>query len=316
MTTARSIDYWGIVTRSAGIAWNHRFLWFFGFFASAGGGGDFGSWGERGFDEVRDFLTSHIGLFVVIIMGLVFLWLVLVVLSFISKGALLSCISRVDAGERVRFEEGWRAGTKAFWGVLGITVIAAVVFLVVTAVCGFAVVLPLMGGAAGIAIGIFIGAILAIPYILFLLLLTFTVVYAEREYVIRGGGVTDALSAGWELTRTYFRQSLVMWLVTVASSMAFVIGLLIVLVAMAMPFILIGIANPIAGLILGIPVGLVVLVLTISAYSTYEHSLWTLMYRNLTGLSGDVSVVATEPPAPETPADRWDMAEGRSDEEL
>ncbi len=318
MMTARSIDYWGIITRSAGIAWNHRFLWFFGFFASAGGGGgsDVASWGERGVGDVRDFFMSHIGVLVAIIMGLVLLWLVLFIMNIISKGALLSCISRADAGERVTFEEGWHAGIKAFWGMLGIAVAAFIAFLVVTAVCGLAVVLPLIGGAAGIAVGIFIGAILFIPYIVFLFLLAFTVIYGEREYVLCGGRVTDALSAGWELTRAYFRQSLLMWLVTVASSVAFVISLLIVLLAIAMPFILIGIASPVAGLILGIPVGLVVLILTISAYSTYEYSLWTLMYRDLTGLSAAVSVVATEPLAPETPADRWDMAEGRSDEEL
>ena len=67
-------------------------------------------------------------------------------------------------------------------------------------------------------------------------------------------------------------------------------------------------------------IGLVVLVLTISAYSTYEYSLWTLMYRDLTGLSEAPSVVATEPPATEpppssTPTDRWDIPERRSDEE-
>ena len=323
MTTARNIDYWGIITRSAGIAWSHRFLWFFGFFASAGGGGgsDVANWGERGIGDVRDFFMSHIGVFVAVIMGLVLLWLVLFVMNIISKGALLSCISRADAGERIEFQEGWHAGIKAFWGMLGIAVAAFVAFLVVTAVCGLAVVLPLIGGAAGIAVGVFIGAILFIPYIVFLFLLAFTVIYGEREYVLRGGRVTDALSAGWELTRTYFRQSLLMWLVTVASSMAFVISLLIVLLAIAMPFILIGIASPIAGLILGIPVGLVVLVLTISAYSTYEYSLWTLMYRDLTGPSAAVPAGATEPPSPEppapqTPADRWDMAEGRGDEEL
>ncbi len=332
MTTARSIDYWGIVTRSAGIAWSHRFLWFFGFFAASGGGGGGNSmnWRDHGVDEIRDFFMSHIGMMVAIIMGLVLLWLVLFVLNLISKGALLSCISRADDGERIRFEEGWNAGIRAFWGMLGIAVAALVVFLVVTAVCVLAVVLPLIGGAAGIAIAVFIGVVLFIPYIVFLFLLAFTVIYAEREYVLRGGGVTDALSAGWELTRTYFRQSLLMWLVSVASSMAFVISLLIVLLAIAMPFILIGIASPVAGLMLGLPVGIVVLVLAISAYSTYEYSLWTLMYRDLTGLSAAVSVVATEPPAPDTPvaeppaqeppdaatpADRWDAVERRSDEE-
>ena len=323
MATARSIDYWGIVTRSAGIAWNNRFLWFFGFFAASGGGGGGNTmnWKDHGLDEVRDFFVSHIGVMIAVIMGLVLLWLALFILNIISKGALLSCISRADDGERIRFEEGWHAGVRAFWGMFGIAVAAFIVFLVVTTVCGLAVVLPLMGGAAGIAVGIFIGAILFIPYIVFLFLLTFTVIYAEREYVIRGVRVADALSAGWELTRSCFRQSLMMWLVSVASAMAFFISLLIAFLAIAMPFILIGIASPVAGLMLGIPVGLVVLVLAVSAYSTYDHSLWTLMYRDLTGLSSAVSVVemeppAPEPPTPETPADRWSMAEGRSDEEL
>ena len=328
MTTARSIDYWGIVSRSAGITWNHRFLWFFGFFAASGGGGGGNSmnWKDHGVDEIRDFFMSHIGMMVAIIMGLVLLWLVLFVLNLISKGALLSCISRADDGERIRFEEGWHAGIKAFWGMLGIAVTALVVFLVVTAVCVLAVVLPLIGGAAGIAIAIFIGAVLFIPYIVFLFLLAFTVIYAEREYVIAGGGVADALSAGWGLTKTYFWQSLLMWLVSFASSMAFVISLLVVLLAIAMPFILIGIASPIAGLLLGIPIGLVVLVLAISAYSTYDHSLWTLMYRDLTGQpAATPSVVATEPPAaPQivsappgggVPQDHWQGPEGGSDQQ-
>ena len=316
MTTARRIDYWGIVTRSAGIAWNHKFLWFFGFFASlGGGGGNSANWREHGLDEVRDFFTSHIGMMVAIIMGLVLLWLVLFVMNLISKGALLSCISRADDGERVLFEEGWRAGIRAFWGMLGIAITALIVFLVVTVVCVLAVVLPLVGGAAGVAVAVFIGAILFIPYVVFLFLVTFTVIYAEREYVLRGVGVADALSAGWKLTRSRFLQSLLMWLVSLVSSMVFFIGLLIVLLAMAIPFILIGIASPIAGLMLGIPVGLVVLVLTISAYSTYEYSLWTLMYRDLTGLSPAGPQVVSAAPGESVPQGHWHAVEGGSDEE-
>ena len=317
MTMARSIDYWGIVTRSAGIAWNHRFLWFFGFFAALGGGGSGNSmnWRERGLDEVRDFLMSHIGMMVAIIMGLVVLWLVLFVLNLISKGALLSCISRADDGERILFEEGWQAGIRAFWGMLGIAVAALAVFLVVTAVCVLAVAVPVIGGAAGIAIAVFIGAVLFIPYAVFLFLLTFTVIYTEREYVIAGGGVTDALSIGWNLTKTYFWQSLLMWLVSLASSMAFVIGILIVLLAIAMPFILIGVASPIAGLMLGIPVGLVVLVLVISAYSTYEYCLWTLMYKELTGASAVAPQIISAPSSGGVPQDHWQGAEGGSDQQ-
>jgi hypothetical protein len=112
--------------------------------------------------------------------------------------------------------------------------------------------------------------------------------------------------------------------------MAFVVSLLVALLAIAMPFILIGIVSPIAGLMLGIPIGLVVLVLALSAYSTYDHSLWTLMYRDLTRATAAAPGIvapppgvespgpeppAVEPPPPATPADRWDIPERRSDEE-
>jgi len=284
MTTARNIDYWGIVTRSARIAWSNKFLWFFGFFAASagGGGGNYGGGGERGFEQVRDFFTSHVEILVGIVMALVLLWLVLLVLSVISKGALVSCIRRADCGETIRFEEGWRAGLKAFWGMLGITFIALIVFLVVSTLCVLAVALPLIGGVPGIAVAIFIGAVLFIPYVVFLFLLAFTIIYAERQYVIRGGGVADALVAGWELTKAHFWQSVLMWLVAFASTMAFFLALMVGLLAVAIPFVLIGIANPVVGLVLGIPIGIVILVLAGSAYSTYDHSLWTLMYGELT----------------------------------
>jgi hypothetical protein len=298
MTTARNIDYWGIVTRSARVAWNHKFLWFFGFFAAGGGGGgNYGSVGEHGAAEIKDFFLAHIEVLAAIIMGLVLLWLVFVVMGIISKGALISCIRRGDAGEHITFEQGWRAGLKSFWGILGLALIAVLAFLVVSGVCVIAVVLPLVGGAPGIAVAIFIGAILFIPYLVFLFLLAFTIIYAERHYVLAGVGVPDALAFGWNLTRACFWQSLLMWLVSFASALGFFICLVIALIAMAIPFILIGLANPIVGLVLGIPVGIVALILATSAYSTYDHSLWTLLYGELTAPEAVVTAGGAGGPA-------------------
>jgi hypothetical protein len=306
MTAVRNIDYWGIVTRSAQIAWGHKFLWFFGFFAASGGGGGGSNWnvGDRGVNEIRDFFTAHVEVLVAIVMGVVILWLVLLVMNIISKGALLSCIARADRGESIYFEEGWRAGLKSFWGLLGISLLGLLAFLVVSGLCVLAVVLPLVGGAPGIAIAIVIGAVLFIPYLAFLFLLAFTVIYAEREYVLAGGGVMDAIGRGWELTKSYFWQSMLMWLVAFASALVFFMCLVIALLVMALPFILIGVASPIVGLVLGIPVGIVAMILAVSAYSTYDHGLWTLMYCELTGTASGqgVSGAPIDPEARATPA--------------
>lgn len=306
LATARNIDYWGIVTRSARVAWSHKFLWFFGFFAASGGGGsgNYSSVGEHGAERIRDFFLSHIEILVLLIMGVVLLWLVLLVMNVISKGALLSCISRSDRGETIRFEEGWYAGLRHFWGVLGIGLIGLFAFLAVSAICVFAVVIPLIGGAPGIAVALFIGAILFIPYVLFLFLLAFTIIYAEREYVIGDVTVLDALQTGWDMTRSYFWQSLLMWLVSFASAIAFFIAVVVLLLAMSIPFILIGIASPVAGLIMGIPVGIAALILCVSAFSTYDHALWTLLYADLKGPAEALPALETarpRSPAPEAP---------------
>jgi hypothetical protein len=325
VNTKRNIDYWGIVTRSVRIAWNNKFLWFFGFFAGSGwGGGQVGynPHGERIVGQVQDFFVAHLELLVAFIVGMVFLTLVLAVLAVISKGAIVSCISRADRGERIRLEEGWDMGVKRFWGVLGIGLLGVLAFLVVTAVCVLAVVVPVVGGAPGIAIAVLIGALLFVPYVAFLFLLAFTVIYAERHYIIAGVPAMDAIGIGWEMTRTYFLQSLLMWLVSLVSAIVFSIALLIVLFIIAVPFILIGAANLVAGLVLGIPVGLVVVIVASSAYSTFDHALWTLLYDDLRGGpaapatapagAGPPARVDSRPPAV-LPADGGTPSDGAGD---
>jgi hypothetical protein len=278
MYASPEIDYWDIVKRSISIAWNHKFLWFFGFFAASGGGGNFLNIGDNGGERIRDFFLANIELVVVIVLGIVFLWLIFFVMNLISKGALIGCIDRARRGEGIGFDIGWHAGFKAFWGMLGLFVTGFVAFLIVSVVCVLAVVLPLAAGAPGIALAVVIGAVLFIPYLVFLFLLTFTITYAEREYVIRGEGVTEALGTGWRMTRQFLGKSFLMWLISLLSVLVFIVSVLIVLVAASLPFILIALASPIVALVLGIPLAIVVLAVTGAAYSTYDHALWTLAY--------------------------------------
>ncbi|MBN2564215.1 MAG: hypothetical protein JXB46_00730 [Candidatus Eisenbacteria bacterium] len=279
MVAARDVDYWGVVTRSIRLTWEHKFLWFFGFFAASGG--SVFNWGERGTDEVKNFFLAHLEVLVIIVLGLVLLWLFFFVMNVIAKGALIGCIARTHRKEHIGFDVAWTTGFKTFWGLLGILVTGFLAFLVVSIVCGIAVVIPFAAGAAGMAIGILIAAILFVPYVAFLFALTFIIIYAEREYVIRGASVGDALAAGWRMTRSYPGKSLLMWLVSFLSGIVFFISLAVALLALSLPFILIGLANLILALVLGIPIGIAVLVLASSAFSTYDHALWTLFYIDL-----------------------------------
>jgi hypothetical protein len=300
METLHQTDYWGIVTRSLRMTWDHKFLWFFGFFA-ASSGGSVVNWGEEGAQNIKDFFLAHLELLVLIVMGLVILWLVLLVMGIISKGALIGSIASIDRGEPVRFEGAWRRGLRSFWGLLGIVLSGLLAFLVVSGICAAAVLLPIAGGAAGVALAIVIGAVLLLPYLAFLFALTFTIIYAERTYVVRGTRVGEALAEGWRMTRAFPGKSLVMWLVSFASGMAFFIGLAILLLAVALPFILIGLANLVLALVIGIPIGVIIVVLASSMFSTYDHALWTLFYVDLVRTSEPPPVMVAAAGPPEVP---------------
>jgi hypothetical protein len=299
MASAVSIDYWSLVSRSLRIVWRHRVLWFFGFFATAGSGGGF-NWVEQGGPKIRDFLLTNPAVLVLIIVGLVILWLVLFIMNVISTGAVVAGVHAASEDREVTFGFAWRQGLKAFWRLLGVSVLALIAFLFVTALCAVPVVLALFGGTSGIVIAIVIGAILLFPYLAFLFLLAFTITYAEREVVLAGAGVFDAISAGWDITRHHIWKSFVVWLVMLGSGIAYGLGLILVLLIVAVPFILIGLANVFVALVLGIPIGIVIVVVASGAFGTYSYSVWTLAYDELKRIDG-APVAASPGAAPPAP---------------
>jgi hypothetical protein len=285
MTNALNIDYWDLVTRSLRIAWKYKFLWFFGFFAASGGGGNSTGWREESAPWLRDFFTTHPYAFVMLIMAIVILALVFIVMSVICTGGLIRSSSMANRGEPISFSQTWRAGLSTFWRLLGLSVLAVVALFAVSIACAVPIVLSVMGGAPGIAIALVIGAILFLPYVAFLFILTFTVTYAEREIVLGGADIFSAIRAGWELARAWIGKSLMVWLVMLLSGLAYTMGLVLVLLVIAIPFVLIGIGNLFLALVLGIPIGIVIIVVASGWYGTYSYSVWTLAYEQLKGAS-------------------------------
>ena len=295
MTQAVAIDYWDLVTRSIKFAWKYKFLWFFGFFASASGG-NIGQWTEEGGEWIRDFFMQHLGLLLIIIIAAVVLWLVFLVMNIISTGGLIRSASDANHGRPISFVSTWRAGLDVFWRLLGLTLLAILTFLVVTAVCVVPIVLSIIGGAAGAAIAVVIGAVLFFPYIAFAFLLAFTVTYAEREIAIHGADVFTAIRDGWELTKRFFWQSMLAWLVMLLAGLVYGLGFVIALAVIAIPFVLIGIANLVAGLALGIPIGLAFMAVATGAFSTFGYSFWTTVYEKLKSAVGEPTAATVAAP--------------------
>jgi hypothetical protein len=280
MPTYTPIDYWGIVNRALRIVWRHKILWFFGFFASMSGGTVF-NWSRHGSPWVRDLLLMNLGLLALAVMAVVILWLVFFVMNIISVGGLIRGASNADRGGDVSFEGAWRAGLKAFWRLLGLTLLALLAFLIVTAACVIPIVVSAIAGPAGIAIAILIGAVLLLPYLAFVFGLAFTVIYAEREVVLADARLFDAIAAGWRLMSERLWQTFMVWLVMLLSGIAYTVGLVIVLLVVAIPFVIIGLTNLLAALVIGIPIGAAIVIVASGAYGTYSYAVWTLAYEDL-----------------------------------
>lgn len=278
MNASLSIDYWGLVTRSFHILWKYKFLWFFGFFAAAGGGSSGSQWTEHAGPEVRDWVAANVELIAMIVMGMVILWFVFFVMGLLSKGALIGSIAHAEREHDITFGRAWEIGYKNFLKMLGITLIALVIFFVVRFIFLVPIILPLFAGGAGAVVAIAIIALLFIPFLAFAFLLAFTVTYAEREAVLRNEGVLDSLRIGWELTRKYFWQSMVVWLVSLISGIVFAVCIIFTLLVAAVPFILLGLLNVFAALVVGIPIGVALIFIISGALGTYDYSLWTLAY--------------------------------------
>ena len=155
MTSTVNIDYWSLVSRSLRIVWKHKFLWFFGFFASASGGGGF-NWVEDAGPRLHQFFIANPEILVLVVVVAVIVWIALFVMNLVSTGALVACTHEASEGRHVTFGHGWREGLAAFWRLLAVVVLALIAFLFVTALCGIPVVLALFGGTPGIVIAIVI----------------------------------------------------------------------------------------------------------------------------------------------------------------
>ena len=272
------MDYGGLVKRALDIMWKFKYLWVFGFFLEfgSGTGGWFGNLPEKIKLPLGDFLSGAlVGAIIFLVLVGFFIFLVFLIMYLISQGGLIHCVSKIESGETSTLRDGWDAGIKNFWRILGISILILIFIL----------------GAAVVTLGPFIILLFALKILglvsaivlfpLFLVLLVTIILidlYATRSCVIEGKGVFDSLTAGWEMLKTNLVPSLVVGLIGVGSTMVYVFGFVAVGLLLALPFIALGFINLFLGIFLGVVFGLIYIGVVSALWGTYIDSLWTLAY--------------------------------------
>jgi len=280
------MDYGGLVKKSLDIMWRFKYLWLFGFFLEFGSGGGtwFGNLPNKVKLPVRDYIRGDflegalVGAILLLVAMALLVFLVFLIMYIISQGGMIHCVRKIKAGENASLREGWDAGIKNFWRILGILVIIIIVSL---AVAFFTIGPFIIGIVAFKAFGLLLGVILFPLALVLIVTIALIHIYASRTCVIEGKGVFDSIAAGWNMLKGNLGPSLIMTLISVGSTMAYMFGFVVLGLLLALPFIAIAAFNLYLGIFLGVVVALIYIGILSAIWGTYIDSLWTLAYMEM-----------------------------------
>jgi hypothetical protein len=285
LTRRFSMDYGGLVKRALDIMWKFKYLWIFGFFLEfgSGGGGGMGRLPD-GFDRCEMPLgdlfgrISLVSIIIPLILIALVVFVLFVILYVISQGGLIYCVSRIESGEKPTLRDGWHAGVANFWRILGIAVLMII--------CVFAAALLSLGPLVGLIIinkilGLLSAMVLIPLFMVLIVAIALISIYAYRACIIGGKGVFDSIAGGWEMLKGNLGKTLIVALISIGSTIVYIIGFLMVGFFLALPFIVLGAINLFLGIALGVIVGLIYIAVASGAWGAYIDSFWTLAFLEL-----------------------------------
>jgi hypothetical protein len=313
------MSYGDFIKDAFWITLRNRYLWFFGFFAGAGGGGtNFGfPSGSGDFDPENGRQASagavlaaqqaafdNVALLVALVALALVILLVFVILSVISQGALTESVAAIDRGERRRFSTAFRAGVSNFWPVLGQVLLFILIGIGFLLIIGIPVAALVVGtfavtGSAGLRI-LFVAVVALITVGLLIVVFIPLVIVAQfalRELVVGGERVFDSIRGGYRLFRRNLGRSLLLWLIQVvlmlAAGVALAIAAILVGLVLFIPTMVLAIAEyATAAILTGVVAGLILLPILLVAsgiFGTFNHCYWTLAYLRLSTAVGEAA---------------------------
>ncbi len=280
------MDYGGLVKRALDIMWKFKYLWIFGFFLEfgSGGGGFFGNLPEKIKLPIGDFVRfdflegALVGAIVLLVMAALVIFLVFLIMYIISQGGLVHCVWRINTGENPTLRDGWNAGVKNFWRILGIRIIIIIFILGTILITLAPFVLMLI---AFKLMGVISGLILLPLFLVVIVAIALVDLYATRTCITEGKGVFDSLGAGWNMLKSNPGPSLIVALIGIGSTLVYIFAFVAVGLLLILPFVAVAAFNLLFGIVSGVLVGLLYIGVVSALWGTYIDSLWTLAYLDI-----------------------------------
>lgn len=285
------INYIDILKRSWKITWNNKHLWWFGLFITLASGGSFN---YRGFgsneqsknlgEQIMAFTGQHLAIVLFAGLALLIIFIILGVLSIISRGALIRSAHKITEGTPITFKAGFAFGKKYFWRIFAISVVLSLIALLIIFVMAIPIVFLFISHSNVLgAILTLLGIILFIPL---MILLAYLRIFGTLYVVLGDLAIQPALENAYALFRKNIISSIVMSLVFLITGIIFCFALLIALIPLALIFAIIALVfylllkavglYIIAGL--GIITAIVLFIAARSIYETFIQTAWVLFF--------------------------------------
>lgn len=339
------MDYGRIISRAWKITWRYRALWILGIFAgisgcqasggsSGHGSGDFslpdGSTVSRDWSGDLGSVARHaeqwLPLLVAGIGLLVILGIVWMVLHVAARGGLVVGANAAEEDRRLSLGTLWGSGFGRFWPLVGVDLLLRFPVFVAGLVLLVAIVVPILGLVAGggqpdsaMVVPVCGSLAIGLPALfVFAAVLDMLHPLAERYVVLGVQGPLQATGNAWRFFRARFKHTFLMWLLSGALNLAVEFIVAAVVVALVLVFAvpagmtalssMYGVAWGLAGI--GILLLIVVLVLFSGVWGTFSSALWTMFFRDVTGMSAPAAQAPVEPQPAVTPLSEAPLPSG------
>jgi hypothetical protein len=290
-----------------------------GGFGSTGSGGeqfpsDLGQvFGQAGVQQAINAFLAVLPILLAFAAGLVLLGLLVWLLSIACKAAVIAGGGPAVAGEPVTLGLAWRTGMRAFGRLFGLELLWFLIWIVVLGLIALFTIssvsnqplervnwLSLLVGLGGVFV--LVGIVSSV--------LSVVLAFAQRAIVLDGTGTLEGVRRGFGIVRGALGNTIILWLISAALSIAGGIVLAIALIVACIPALILGgiltlLVNALGGPGIAALITVVILVLVVAALiggavlNTFLWHFWTAGYVRLT--APPVVVAAAPVPAPVEP---------------
>ena len=321
--------YRDILKKSLKISWQHKYLWFFGLFASlVGGSSNFRmsfskvseDWNENIFASFAHMIRSGVfggGLFtnlarlfeknplsavIFVVFSLIFIVLAMFLLwlAIVSQIGLISNSAKIiksnGKDRKTTIKEGIEVGMRNFWPVLGFNLIIGAVIFFLAVFIGLPLIYITAKASTAVNLLYFLSFIVFVP---FALILSFLLKYAICYIVIKKEKAIDSIGRAWKLFAKNWLISIEMALLLFFIDVLFIVATGVIILVMAIPYLFIafGLASLVSinlfwiMFITGIIFAVILIILGGSMLTTFKLTAWTELFLQLSGKGGLSKIV-------------------------